>query len=203
MQVDLAGYVALLAGRDNVVAKAIADALTRGGAHVVEKEGRVADAAVAYAVDLFGKLDMLVACLVDDADEVTSLVHAAAPPMRAAARGRIVTVASVAGLVPLRGEPAHAVAQSSLFMLTRATALEQGAAGILVNAVAVGAVRDDDGGITAADQRMLSHNPLGRAGTPQEIADAVLFLLDPENTYMTGHVLAVDGGWSIGFGRDF
>ncbi len=203
MQVDLAGYVALLAGRENVVAKAIAYALNRGGAHVVEMEGRAPAAAVAYALNRFGKLDMLVACLFDHAKDVESLVHAAGPPMRTAGGGRIVTVASVAGLVPLRGEPARAVAQSSLFMLTRATALEEAAAGILVNAIAVGAVREVDGVITKVDQRMLTHNPLGRTGTPEEIANAVLFLLDPENTYMTGHVLTVDGGWSIGFGRDF
>jgi 3-oxoacyl-[acyl-carrier protein] reductase len=45
--------------------------------------------------------------------------------------------------------------------------------------------------------------PLGRPGTPDEIAVAVLFLADPENSYMNGHILTVDGGWTAGYTRDF
>lgn len=55
----------------------------------------------------------------------------------------------------------------------------------------------------AGDDAMLSHVPLGRAGTPADIANAVLFLLDPLNSYTTGQILAVDGGWTTGYGRNF
>jgi 3-oxoacyl-[acyl-carrier protein] reductase len=49
----------------------------------------------------------------------------------------------------------------------------------------------------------MSHIPLGRPATTQEIANAVLFLAAPESSYITGHVLTVDGGWTAGFSRDF
>jgi NAD(P)-dependent dehydrogenase (short-subunit alcohol dehydrogenase family) len=55
----------------------------------------------------------------------------------------------------------------------------------------------DDGG------RLVSHSPLKRSATAAEVAVAALFLADPRNTYTTGHVMAVDGGWSIGYARDF
>ena len=50
---------------------------------------------------------------------------------------------------------------------------------------------------------MASHAALRRTGSAEEIARATLFLADPANTYTTGHVMAVDGGWSIGYARDF
>ena len=50
---------------------------------------------------------------------------------------------------------------------------------------------------------MLDHVPLGRPGTTDEIAVAALFLADPENSYMNGHILTVDGGWTAGYTRDF
>ena len=52
-------------------------------------------------------------------------------------------------------------------------------------------------------QQMLAHVPLGRPGTTDEIAVAVLFLADPENSYTNGHILAVDGGWTAGYLREF
>ena len=52
-------------------------------------------------------------------------------------------------------------------------------------------------------QRMLDHVPLARPATTDEIAVAVLFLVDPENSYTHGHVLTVDGGWTAGYARDF
>jgi NAD(P)-dependent dehydrogenase (short-subunit alcohol dehydrogenase family) len=51
--------------------------------------------------------------------------------------------------------------------------------------------------------RMLSHVPLGRPGTCEEIANSVLFLAAPESSYITGQVLCVDGGWTAGYTRDF
>ena len=183
MQVDLDGQVALLAHGDSEVARAVAAALARNGARVVD----------VGAADITPH-DMLVVCAQGDATDAARTIERAIPQMRE--NGRVVTIVSAAGLVPLRGDSARAVAQSGLVTLTRALALELGH-GVRVNAVAVGAL---EGG---GDARMLSHVPLGRAGTAAEVADAVLFLVDPQNSYTTGHVLAVDGGWTAGYGRDF
>ncbi len=126
--------------------------------------------------------------------------------------GRIVNIASVLGLVPMRLQSSYIAAKAGVVNLTKAMALELAPEGILVNAVAPGSTQTigweqwiKDAGSEALDlhARLMSHIPLGRPGTPQEMADAVLFLAAPDNTYITGHVLAVDGGWTAGFARDF
>ena len=201
MQVDLAGRVALVADDESGVARAVARALARNGARVVAADRNAPF--VAEMLDRFGRLDILVVCAADYPEAAAGLIRAVSQKMRMAGAGRIVTIVSIAGVVPLRGDAARAAAQSGLIALTRALSLELAGAGVLVNVVATGAVQDDGGAIAEADRRMLSHIPLARAGTPAEIADAVLFLVDPANSYTTGHVLSVDGGWSAGFGRDF
>jgi len=137
---------------------------------------------------------------------------AAARVMRARGAGRIINIASIAGLVPLRLQCAYVAAKAGVVNLTRAMALELGPYGILVNGVAPGSTLTDgtrrlfyaeDGSFHAHAQRMLDHVPLGRPGLPEEIAVAVLFLADPENSYMNGHMLTVDGGWTAGYTRDF
>ena len=61
----------------------------------------------------------------------------------------------------------------------------------------------DGGQFRDSVQKMLDHVPLGRPGTTDEIAVAVLFLADPENSYTNGHMLTVDGGWTAGYAREF
>lgn len=132
--------------------------------------------------------------------------------MRPQKSGRIINIASIAGLVPLRLQCAFIAAKAGVVNLTRAMALEYGAHGILVNGIAPGSTLTigtkqlfygEDGKYKEAVQRMLDHVPLGRPATPDEIAVSALFLADPENSYMTGHVLTVDGGWTAGYSRDF
>jgi NAD(P)-dependent dehydrogenase (short-subunit alcohol dehydrogenase family) len=91
-------------------------------------------------------------------------------------------------------------------------AIEFGQFGVLVNAVAPGSILTEgtrqlfygEGGLFRESvQRLLDHVPLGRPGTPTEVAHAVLFLAAPESSYVTGHVLTVDGGWTAGYTRDF
>jgi 3-oxoacyl-[acyl-carrier protein] reductase len=124
----------------------------------------------------------------------------------------VINVASIAGLVPLRLQCAFVAAKAGVVNLTRAMALELGAHGVLTNGIAPGSTLTegtrklfygDDGLFKDSVQRMLSHVPLGRPGTVDEIAVAALFLADPENGYMNGHVLTVDGGWTAGYTRDF
>lgn len=137
---------------------------------------------------------------------------AAAAVMRAQRSGRIINIASIAGLVPLRLQCAFVAAKAGVVNLTRAMALELGPHGILVNGIAPGSTLtegtrslfySDNGLFKEAVQRMLDHVPLGRPGTVAEVAVAALFLADPENTYMNGHILTVDGGWTAGYTRDF
>ncbi len=138
--------------------------------------------------------------------------RAAARVMRGQGSGRIVNIASIAGLVPLRLQCAFVAAKAGVVNLTKAMALELAPAGILVNGVAPGSTLTEgtrklfygeDGRFRDSVQRMLDHVPLGRPGTTDEIAVAVLFLVDPENSYTTGCVVTVDGGWVCGFARDF
>jgi 3-oxoacyl-[acyl-carrier protein] reductase len=137
---------------------------------------------------------------------------AAARIMRAQGSGRIINIASIAGLVPLRLQCAYVAAKAGVVNLTRAMALELAPYGILVNGIAPGSILTEgtrrlfyaeDGSFHAHAQRMLDHVPLGRPGLPEEIAVAVLFLADPENSYTNGHILTVDGGWTAGYTRDF
>jgi NAD(P)-dependent dehydrogenase (short-subunit alcohol dehydrogenase family) len=147
-----------------------------------------------------------------DLTGVYEVSQAAAKVMREQKSGRIINIASIAGLVPLRLQCAFIAAKAGVVNLTRGMALELGPHGILVNGIAPGSTLTEgtkqlfygEGGtFSASVQRMLDHVPLARPGTVDEIAVAALFLADPENSYMNGHVLVVDGGWTAGYMRDF
>lgn len=147
-----------------------------------------------------------------DLTAVYEVSKAAAAVMRAQGRGRIVNIASIAGLVPLRLQSGFVAAKAGVVNLTKSMALELGPHGILVNGIAPGSILTlgtrqlfygDGGEYKEAARRMLDHVPLGRPGTVDEIAVAALFLADPENSYTNGHILVVDGGWTAGYTRDF
>jgi 3-oxoacyl-[acyl-carrier protein] reductase len=139
--------------------------------------------------------------------------RAAAQVMKQQRSGKIVNVASIAGLVPLRLQCAFVAAKAGVINLTKATALELASHGILVNAIAPGSTLTEgtrklfygeDGKFRDNVRRLLDHIPLARPGTVEEIAHAALFLAAPESSYITGHTLVVDGGWTAGgFARDF
>ncbi|HEY7312241.1 MAG TPA: SDR family NAD(P)-dependent oxidoreductase [Gemmataceae bacterium] len=138
--------------------------------------------------------------------------RAVAGVMRRRKSGRIINIASIAGLVPLRLQCPFIAAKAGVVNLTRGMALELGPHGILVNGIAPGSTLTDgtrklfygeDGTFRDSVQQMLAHVPLGRPGTPEEIAHAALFLAAPESSYVNGHILTVDGGWTAGYHRDF
>lgn len=147
-----------------------------------------------------------------DLTGVYQVSHATSRQMRKQQSGRIINIASIAGLVPLRLQCAFTAAKAGVVNLTKAMALELGPFGILVNGIAPGSILTEgtrqlfygpDGKFSDSVQRMLDHVPLARPGTPAEIAVAVLYLCAPENTYTHGHILTVDGGWTAGYTRDF
>jgi NAD(P)-dependent dehydrogenase (short-subunit alcohol dehydrogenase family) len=147
-----------------------------------------------------------------DLHGVFLISRAAAAVMRRQKSGRIINIASIAGLVPLRLQCPFVAAKAGVINLTRAMALELGPHGILVNGIAPGSTLTEgtrrlfygeDGLFKDAVRQMLAHVPLGRPGTPEEIAHAALFLAAPESSYVNGHILTVDGGWTAGYHRDF
>jgi len=138
--------------------------------------------------------------------------QAAAAPMLRQRSGRIINIASVAGLVPLRLQSAFVAAKAGVVNLTRSMALELGPQGVLVNGIAPGSIMTDgtrqlfygeDGKFREFAATLLAHVPLGRPGTPEEVAYAALFLAAPESSYINGHILTVDGGWTAGYMREF
>jgi 3-oxoacyl-[acyl-carrier protein] reductase len=147
-----------------------------------------------------------------DLTGVFVMSQAVIPQLEAAGGGRIVNIASVAGLVPLRLQSAFVAAKAGVVNLTRSMALELAPRGILVNCVAPGSVLtqgtralfyDADGAYSERAASLVAHIPVGRPGTPEEIAHAVLFLAAPEASYVNGAVLTVDGGWTAGYHREW
>ena len=110
--------------------------------------------------------------------------------------GRIINIASVVGQAGAAGQANYAASKAGLIGLTKALAQEMASRSITVNAIAPGYIATD---MTKAlpdevKQKILASVPLGRMGTPEDIAAAVKFLASEEASYITGHVLAVNGG---------
>lgn len=110
--------------------------------------------------------------------------------------GRIVNVASVVGITGNAGQSNYAASKAGLIGLTKSTAKELGTRGILCNAVAPGWIKTEmTDSISEKKEAWLGQIPLGRGGTPEEVAEAVTFLVKAD--YITGEVLRVDGGMAM------
>jgi len=213
------GYV-----NDEAGATATAAAVQAAGrsAHVVQ--GDIADAAAAEALvtgteDALGPLDALVLnagitrdglmmrMSDDDWDAVigTNLsgsfftARAALRGMMKRRAGSIVAVSSVVGMMGNAGQANYAAAKAGVIGLTKSLAKEAGGRGVRANAVAPGYITTDMTAGLSDDVRdtLLSHTPLGRLGTPEDVAALVAFLCTDAAAFITGTVIPVDGGLAM------
>ena len=177
------------------------------------------DALVARTVERHGRLDLLVHCagitrdgvlwkLSDDdwsdvlrvnLDSAFLLLRAAAPHLRSSGRGAVVLVSSINGERGKLGQANYAASKAGLIGLARSAARELGRDGARVNVVAPGLIET---AMTAdlppaVREQALAETVLGRLGTPEDVAGAVLFLCSPLARHVTGQVLRVDGGQLI------
>jgi 3-oxoacyl-[acyl-carrier protein] reductase len=111
--------------------------------------------------------------------------------------GRIVNIASIAGLFPFHGQANYAAAKAGVIALTKVLAKELARRGITANAIAPGVIQTTMIGDIKPDvlEGYIKQIPIGRLGKPEDVANAVLFFASAESGYITGQVLPVTGGW--------
>jgi len=207
--------------RDQAAADGVAAAVTALGRHALPVQADVTDPAAAEALIKaatceFAKIDILVNNAGITRDDLimrmsteawrevleTNLfgafytLKAVTRPMLKARGGRIINITSVSGQAGQTGQANYSAAKAGLIGLTKASARELASRGITVNAVAPGFVLTE---LTKdlppeLQAQITDRTPLGRFGTPEDISAAVCFLASDEAAYITGQVLAVDGG---------
>ena len=210
---------------DNV--QAVADEIVKSGgealpfqAHVGRPEDVIA--LVQHAIDTFGRLDIAVNNAATnphfgpllDADEgqwdkildtnlkgAFRVCKAVVPHMTASGGGKIINMASIAGLRPSPGMGVYSVSKSALIMLTQVLAHELGSNNIQVNAIAPGVIKTRFSQVLwqmpQFAEPILNRLPLSRFGEPEDVAGLALYLASPASDYVTGSVFVVDGGMNV------
>ena len=192
--------------------------------HGTETEGYICNVAqaaevektVAAVLEKFGKIDILVnnagitrdvplgAMKDEEWDDVIGVnlrgpflfTRACSKPMRKAKKGRIVKMASVSGLIGNKGQANYSASKAGLIGFTRTVSKELAGKNITVNAVAPGFIETDMTAALPAAMMIEVKNriPLGRLGVVEDVANAVLYFVSDEASFVTGQVLTVDGG---------
>jgi 3-oxoacyl-[acyl-carrier protein] reductase len=199
--------------------------ITEGGGQAVAVQANVSNPAegeglIKAATDQFGRLDILInnagitrdnlllRMKTDEIDDVLNtnlravilLSKAALRPMMKNRWGRIISMSSIIGLTGNPGQANYAAAKAGLLGFTKTLAQEMGSRGITANAICPGFIETDMTAAAMNDElraAAVGRVPLGRLGTPEDIAPAVVFLASDAAAYITGQTLAVDGGWTM------
>jgi len=177
------------------------------------------EAMVAKALKSFGRLDILInnagitkdnlvaRMSEEDWDAVVNInlkgtflcTKAAIKPMMKQRSGKIINIASVIGLMGNAGQANYAASKGGIISFTKTMAKELGSRNIRVNAIAPGFIQSKMTDVLSEEARtdLLRLIPLGTLGKPEYVADAVVFLTSPAASYITGHILNVDGGMAM------
>lgn len=177
------------------------------------------DALVQTAIDTFGSVEVLVnnagivrdklmrrmkeedwdAVLNTNLKGVFLMTQAVSPYMVKARRGAIVNISSIVGEIGNRGQANYSAAKAGVIGLTKATAKEFASRGVRVNAVAPGFIETDMTAVLsdAVKQQLVADIPLGHMGQPEDIAEAVRYLVSDRARFVTGAVLDVNGGMAM------
>jgi NAD(P)-dependent dehydrogenase (short-subunit alcohol dehydrogenase family) len=222
-----AGAKVVVSSRKLEGVQVVADEIVAAGGEALALQAHVGrsdevEALVTQTVETFGRVDVAVnnaatnphfgPLLTADEGQVDKILDvnlkgvfrgckAVAPQMEKQGGGKIINIASVAGLRPGSGMGLYSISKAGVIMLTQVLAMELGPANIQVNAIAPGVIKTRFSRVLWQTPEIaeptLRSLPLGRFGEPEEVAGLALYLASPASDYVTGAVFAVDGGQSV------
>ncbi|MEE8392499.1 MAG: SDR family oxidoreductase [Anaerolineae bacterium] len=222
-----AGAKVVVSSRKMENVQPVADEIKTAGGESLAVQAHVGrpddvTALVAQTVETFGRIDVVVnnaatnphfgplltaeewqwdKILDTNVKSVFRVCKAVVPHMEAQGGGKIINVASIAGLRPSGGMGVYSVSKAAMIMLTQVLAMELGHANIQVNAIAPGVIKTRFSQVLwqtpQIAEPILNSLPLSRFGEPEDVAGLALYLASPASDYVTGAVFVVDGGMNV------